>query len=268
MNELIHDCQKNHKFQQREHRKFLALMLFIQVTRFKCRGFIFGLATNHCMCDGLGAIGFVSSWGETAPGLPLCVTPSLDRSILKARDHTKIEFPHHEFTKIENVSDTTNLYQDKVRDKSCLDPEKLVQLKQMALKDKALGKCTTFQALSAFVWRARCKALKLRPEQQNRLLFTVDGWPRLNPPLSKFFFGNGIVLMNSLCIASELLDMPFSFTVVLVQKAVSMVTYSYIRSAVEYFEAKIYPPSLSSTLLITTWSKLSLLLFFSPSYLL
>ncbi|XP_058103035.1 omega-hydroxypalmitate O-feruloyl transferase-like isoform X2 [Magnolia sinica] len=232
--------------------------LVAQVTKFKCGGFILGLAMNHCMFDGLGAMEFVNSWGEAARGLPLSIPPAIDRSILKARTPPKIEFPHHEFAEIEDVSNAAKLYKDEMLYKSfCFDPEKLQQLKQMALEDGAVGKCTTFEVLSAFVWRARCKALNLQPDQQTKLLFAVDGRSRLDPPLPKGFFGNGIVLTNSLCSAGELLNKPFSFTVGLVQKAVSMVTDSYIRSAVDYFEATRYRPSLSSTLLITTWSRLS-----------
>ncbi|KAF8408454.1 hypothetical protein HHK36_007607 [Tetracentron sinense] len=232
--------------------------LVAQVTKFKCGGFVLGLCMNHCMFDGLGAMEFVNSWGETSRGLPLTVPPFLDRDTLKARDPPKIEFPHHEFAEIEDISNNFDLYRDEMLYRSfCFDPEKLEQLKMKAMEDGVLNKCTTFEALSAFVWRARCQALRLRSDQQIKLLFAVDGRSRFNPPLPKGYFGNGIVLTNSLCSAGELLDNPLSFTVGLVQKAVKMVTDSYMRSAVDYFEVTRTRPSLSSTLLITTWSRLS-----------
>ncbi|KAA8542086.1 hypothetical protein F0562_023238 [Nyssa sinensis] len=43
----------------------------------------------------------------------------------------------------------------------------------------------------------------------------------------------------------------------LVQEAIKMVTDSYMRSAIDYFEATRARPSLAATLLITTWSRLS-----------
>ncbi|KAL6006493.1 histone H3.1 [Asimina triloba] len=232
--------------------------LVAQVTRFKCGGFVLGLAMNHCMFDGLGAMEFVNSWGETARRLQLSVPPSLDRSILKSREPPKIDFPHHEFAEIEDVSDAASLYKDDMLYKSfCFDTDKVEQLKRMGMEDGTLAKCTTFEVLSAFVWRARCRALNLRPDQQTKLLFAVDVRSRLEPPLPSGYCGNGIVLTNSLCTAGELLEKPFSFSVGLVQKAIAMVTDSYIRSAMDYFEATRYRPSLSSTLLITTWSRLS-----------
>ncbi|XP_052180552.1 omega-hydroxypalmitate O-feruloyl transferase [Diospyros lotus] len=232
--------------------------LVAQVTKFKCGGFVLGLCMNHCMFDGLGAMEFVNSWGETARGLPLRVPPFLDRTILKARNPPEIEFPHHEFAEIEDISDTADLYKQEMLYRSfCFGPDKLEQLKLRAMEDGSLNKCTTFEALSAFVWRARSKALKLKPDQRTKLLFAVDGRPRFEPPLPEGYFGNGIVLTNSMCPAGELMDNPFPFAVRLVQEAVKMVTDSCMRSAIDYFEVTRARPSLTATLLITTWSRLS-----------
>ena len=120
------------------------------MTRFKCGGFALGLAMNHCMFDGIGAMEFVNSWTKTARGV-------------------------------------TEL--------------------------------------------------------------TVS-------PLPRGDFGNGIVLTNALATARGLLSAPMSRATGLVQEAVRMVTDDYMRSAVDYFEATRARPSLASTLLITTWSRL------------
>ncbi|KAL5543845.1 hypothetical protein UlMin_007629 [Ulmus minor] len=232
--------------------------LVAQVTKFKCGGFVLGLCLNHCMFDGLGAMEFVNAWGEIARGLPLNVPPFLDRSILKARNPPKIESAHDEFAEIEDISDTSKLYDEEMLYRSfCFDPEKLDQLKKTAMEDGVLEKCTTFESLSAFVWKARTKALKMQPDQKTKLLFAVDGRSRFEPPIPKGYFGNAIVLTNSLCRAGEMLENPFSFTVGLVQKAVQMVNDSYMRSAIDYFEITRARPSLAATLLITTWSRLS-----------
>ncbi|GAV90741.1 Transferase domain-containing protein [Cephalotus follicularis] len=229
-----------------------------QVTKFKCGGFALGLCMNHCMFDGIGAMEFVNSWGETARGLPLNVPPFLDKSILKSRNPPKIDYLHREFAEIEDKSGTVDLYKDEMLYKSFhFDPELLGKLKLKAMEDKLLDKCTSFEALSAYIWRARTKALRLLPDQQIKLLFAVDGRSRFNPPMPKGYFGNGIVLTNSICQAGELLDKPLSFAVGLIQDAIKMVTDSYMRSAIDYFEVTRARPSLASTLLITTWSRLS-----------
>lgn len=233
--------------------------LVAQVTKFKCRGFVLGLCMNHCMFDGIGAMEFVNSWGETARGLPLSVPPFIDRSSLKSRNPPKIEHLHQEFAEIEDKSNTNNLYKDEqmLYSSFCFDQEMLEKIKTKAMEEGILNKCTTFESLSAFVWRARTKALKLLPNQQTKLLFAVDGRSKFNPPLPKGYFGNGIVLTNSICEAGALLEKPLSYAIGLVQDSIKMVTDSYMKSAIDYFEVTRARPSLSSTLLITTWSRLS-----------
>lgn len=233
--------------------------LVAQVTKFKCGGFVLGLSMNHCMFDGIGAMEFVNAWGEIARGNQLKIPPFMDRSILKARNPPHPQFPHHEFAQIVDVSNSADLYdkEEMLYRSFCFSPEKLEQLRDKVLEDGSLEKCTTFEALSAFVWRARSQALNLSPDQQTKLLFAVDGRRRFDPPIPEKFFGNGIVLTNSLCKAGELADNPVSYSVKLVQEAVKMVTDGYMRSAIDYFEATRARPSLAATLLITTWSRLS-----------
>uniref|UniRef100_A0A7N0ZYY4 Omega-hydroxypalmitate O-feruloyl transferase n=1 Tax=Kalanchoe fedtschenkoi TaxID=63787 RepID=A0A7N0ZYY4_KALFE len=232
--------------------------LVVQVTKFKCGGFVVGLGMNHCMFDGLGAMEFVNSWGEMARGLSLKVPPFVDRSILKARTPPKIESAHREFEQIEDISDTKDLYNEEMLYRAfCFGPEKLELLKKKATEDGKLAKCTTFEALSAFVWKARTESLRMKPDQETKLLFAVDGRSRFDPPLPKGYFGNGIVLTNAMSTAGELEENPLSFSVGLVQKAVELVTDSYMRSAIDYFEITRARPSLAATLLITTWSRLS-----------
>ncbi|XP_073121182.1 omega-hydroxypalmitate O-feruloyl transferase-like [Henckelia pumila] len=235
-------------------------LLVAQVTKFKCGGFVLGLCMNHCMFDGIGAMEFVNCWSEIARGIPLKTPPFIDRSILKSRNPPRHEFAHHEFANIEDISNTTQLYsnQEMHYRSFCFDPEKLQSIKNKALEDhQALQKCSTFEALAAFVWRARSQALNLKPDQQTKLLFPVDGRSRFEPPIPENYFGNAIVLASSLCSAGEVLENPLSHAVKLVQEAVKMMTDEYMRSAIDYVEVTRAKPSLAATLLLTTWSRLS-----------
>ncbi|XP_043719182.1 omega-hydroxypalmitate O-feruloyl transferase-like [Telopea speciosissima] len=235
-------------------------LLTAQVTRFKCGGFVLGITINHCMVDGISAMEFVNSWAEIARGIPLTVPPFLDRYILRSKQSPKIEFTHNEFKEMNDVSNMVTLYQEEqMLYKSFLfDSDKLEHLKKMAMEDgsSSIKSCTSFTALTALVWRARSKALKMKPNQQTKLLFAVDGRSKLNPPLPKGYFGNGIVLTCCLCSAGELIEKPLSFAVQLVQEAISLVNDNYIRSTIDYFEVTRQRPSLTATVLITTWTKL------------
>ncbi|OQU80564.1 hypothetical protein SORBI_3007G144400 [Sorghum bicolor] len=231
-------------------------LLAAQVTKFKCGGFVLGLAINHCMFDGVGAMQFVNSWGETARGLPLSLPPALDRAVLRARDPPQVDFPHHEFTQI--TDDDADDGEDEEDSESPLlhrsfrfTPASIARLKAaVGVLEEGRRACTTFEALAGFVWSARTRALGMRPSRRSKLLFAVDGRPRFSPPLPAGYFGNAIVLTSAACPAGELAS-SLPRAVRLVRGAAAAVTDVYMRSAVDYFEATRAGPSLASTLLIT-----------------
>uniref|UniRef100_A0A7N0URM1 Omega-hydroxypalmitate O-feruloyl transferase n=1 Tax=Kalanchoe fedtschenkoi TaxID=63787 RepID=A0A7N0URM1_KALFE len=231
-------------------------LLMAQVTKFKCGGFVLGMSMNHCLCDGVAAMEFLSSWGEMARGLPLSVPPFLERTILKPRSPPKIVYDHIEFSEL--PSKTSEPREDLIYRSFSFSQDKLADLKRKASTDgRPNPSCTTFEALSALTWRARTLALHLRPDQETKLIFAVDGRSRINPPLPKGYFGNGIVLASSLCKAGEL-NNPLPFAVKLVQESVQKVTDDFIRSAIDYFEITRARPALTSTVIITSWTKLAL----------
>ncbi|KAK2438988.1 omega-hydroxypalmitate O-feruloyl transferase [Trifolium repens] len=234
--------------------------LLIQVTKFKCGGFVLGVNVNHCMNDGISAMQFVNSWSDIARGLDLKIPPFLDRTILKPRNPPQIDFPHHEFAEIEDLSNTNKLIHEEeemVYKSFYFNQNKLELLKKKATENGIVNKCSTFEALSAFVWRARTKTLNVHPNQEMKLLFAVDGRSKFVPQIPKGYFGNAIILSNAMCKAGELLKNPLSFSVEVIKKSIEMVSDSYMRSAIDYFEVKRSKPSLTSTLLITTWTRLS-----------
>ncbi|KAK3162884.1 hypothetical protein QOZ80_1BG0094960 [Eleusine coracana subsp. coracana] len=239
-------------------------LLAAQVTKFRCGGFVLGLAINHCMFDGVGAMQFVNSWGETARGLPLSVPPVLDRSVLRARDPPQIDFPHHEFAQINDHEDDDDkldsddealLYRSFRFTPSCIARVKaLVAAAAPGLEEPMCRTTTTFEAVAGLVWSARTRALRLR---RSKLLFAVDARPRLaatSPAaIPAGYFGNAIVLTSATCAAGDLTP-PVGAR--LVRGAAAAVTPAYVRSAVDYFEATRARPSLASTLLVTAWSRL------------
>jgi omega-hydroxypalmitate O-feruloyl transferase len=230
------------------------------VTKFKCGGFVLGVNVNHCMNDGISAMQFVNSWSDIAKGLDLKISPFLDRTILKPRNPPQIDFPHHEFAEIEDLSNTNKLIHEEeemVYKSFYFNQNKLELLKKKATENGIVNKCSTFEALSAFVWRARTKTLNVHPNQEMKLLFAVDGRSKFVPQIPKGYFGNAIILSNAMCKAGELLKNPLSFSVEVIKKSIEMVSDSYMRSAIDYFEVKRSKPSLTSTLLITTWTRLS-----------
>ncbi|KAF8394011.1 hypothetical protein HHK36_020213 [Tetracentron sinense] len=204
-------------------------LLTVQVTSFKCGGFVLGIGMNHCMTDLKTLMEFINSWAEIALGFPLTILPSLDRSVLRARKPAKIELAHNEFEKNEKLFNSLSPHQEEqlLYRSFSFNPEKITQLKRIAMEDGVIKKCTNFTVLSAFLWRARTRALKIDPNQQ-------------------------------LWMCGELSKNPLSFAVKLVQEAIELVTDDYIRSAIDYFEITRGKTTMENTLLISKWTRLPL----------
>lgn len=232
-------------------------LLVSQVTKFKCGGFCLGFSVDHTIVDGICAMEFVNSWGEVTRGLPISNPPFLDRTLLKARVPPNVRFAHA-FEQIIDMSDTMALLEEEMHVKKSFifRMEKLEQLKKIALEDEVLKKCTTFETLTAFMWRAQTRSLRLHPDQQVRVLFTVDGRSKLDPPLPKGFFGNAAMLMSCQSSVREILDNPLSSTIQKIQEKIKMVTDDYIRSSIDYFEEHHERKPLTYTIILNAWSRL------------
>ncbi|CAM6094727.1 unnamed protein product [Calypogeia fissa] len=236
---------------------FEAPLVAVQVTKFKCGGFAFGLANQHSMFDGIGAIEFNRSWSEIAKGLPVSNPPFLDRTILKARSPPLIGYPHDEFAEIEDLSKDGHLVINEiVHDSFCFTPAEMDVLKKKVLIEGDIQSCTTFEVLSGIVWKARTMALKMEPEQKTRLYFAVDGRSKFSPALPAGYMGNGIVLTYAMTTSADLCGKPFHHAVKLVQNAIALINDSYMRSAIDYFEETHARPATTGSMIITTWSKL------------
>ncbi|KAH7437709.1 hypothetical protein KP509_05G085100 [Ceratopteris richardii] len=235
-----------------------------QVTKFACGGFVLGLAMNHCLFDGIGAMEFVNSWGEIARGLPLSTPPVIDRSFLKARNPPKIECAHNEFVQIDDdTEDQTSpegigaVGKDIIFKTYPFSSDALEKLKKLAMEGGELQRCSSFQALVAYVWRARCQALMASPEQKFKLLFAVDIRSRVEPPLPKGYMGNAMVFAHLLETAEELKKLSFPALVKKVQDAIADVTDKFVKSVIDYIEATRARPTLAGTLLVSSWSRLA-----------
>ncbi|KAL8161677.1 hypothetical protein V2J09_013166 [Rumex salicifolius] len=238
-------------------------LVMAQVTKLNCGGFILGLTLNHALLDGVGATAFVKAWGEVARGLPLKKQPFHDRTLLRARSPPQIEFSHPEFEEMPLFSGSDEEEEgeeEEIERKTfSLDAKSIERLKYKAMEDGYLDRCTSFEVLTAFAWRARTMALRTRYDNTKpcKLVFPVDGRPRFRPPLPEGYVGNAIVMATCECTEGMLAKSPFSHAVLRVQRAIEGVNDAFMRSAIDYYEVTRARPSMRSVLLVTTWARLS-----------
>ena len=94
-----------------------------------------------------------------------------------------------------------------------------------------LQKCSTFEVLTACLWRCRTISLQPDPEEEMRLMIPVSAHGRFSPPLLPVgYYGVSFALPVAISTARDLSTKPLSHALELVMKAKSDVTEEYMRS--------------------------------------
>ncbi|XP_023900567.2 alcohol acyltransferase 9 [Quercus suber] len=237
--------------------------LVVQVTNLRCGGMILCTAINHCLCDGIGTSQFLQTWAHITarPNLGLPITPLHNRHMLKPRSPPKSSFTHPEYTRT-NPNDNNTIDMVKFLQSQPLVPTSLtfttshiLHLKRQCVPSL---KCTTFEALASHTWRCWVKSLDMSPSLNAKLLFSVSVRKKMNPELPLGYYGNGFVLGCAQTNVKDLVTSNLYHGVKLVQQAKSTLNDEYIRSMIDLLEDKSVKTDLTTSLVISQWSKLGL----------
>ncbi|KAE8679023.1 Benzyl alcohol O-benzoyltransferase [Hibiscus syriacus] len=206
-------------------------VLQIQVTRLKCGGFIFAHRFNHTMSDAVGLIQFISAMGEIARGsVASSIPPVWERQLLNARNPPVITCEHHEYdhsmVAIGTIMPTDNL----VHRSFFFGPTQISALKRL-ISDNLC--CSTFDVLTACIWRCRTIALELGPHEDVRFICIVNARSKFNPPLPLGYYGNVLGYPAAQTTARELSQNPLEFAVKLVKEVKAKVTEEYMKSTAD-----------------------------------
>lgn len=208
------------------------------MTRLLCGGFVLALRLNHTICDAIGIAQFMSATAELARGLPApTVTPAWSRELLEARSPPRPSFPHREFDAVPaNVSVPrwagAMPAGDMITRTFTFRPADVTAIKRglpPSLRDMA----TTFETLTAALWRARTAALLVPADEEVRVVSIVGfrGVPELALPAG--YYGNACVPVSALTTAGALLAGSLGDAVELVRETKAAVTAEYVRSTVD-----------------------------------
>ncbi|KAK4430467.1 Benzyl alcohol O-benzoyltransferase [Sesamum alatum] len=207
-------------------------LLLIQVTRLKCGGFIFVIRFNHTMSDAFGLFRFLSTVAELARGAEIpSVPPVWQRHLLSARDPPCVSYVHHEYDNIPDANDTLVPLDDMVQRSIFFGSAEISALRRRL--SPHLRRCTTFELLTACIWRCRTIAISPNPDDEVRVMCLVNGRRLFNPPLPAGYYGNAFAIPVAISTAGNLCKQPLDFAVELVMKTKSEVTEEYIKSAAD-----------------------------------
>uniref|UniRef100_A0ACD5TWF2 Uncharacterized protein n=1 Tax=Avena sativa TaxID=4498 RepID=A0ACD5TWF2_AVESA len=199
-------------------------LLFFQVTRMRCGGFVWGLQICHCLADAAGTSQLLTAISEFARGVPDAPTvpPVWARDILSARSPPQAITRHH--PEYEPVPDAGR---DKVYPGDALvhrnfffGHREIAALRALATPELA-SKSSRFDLIAAFIWRCRANALMYDDEELVRVQFVVNARGRKGMSLvvPQGFYGNAFSFAVAESAAGELRRRTYGYALRLVVDA-------------------------------------------------
>nr|DAD25009.1 TPA_asm: hypothetical protein HUJ06_026473 [Nelumbo nucifera] len=192
---------------------------------------IFAIRLNHTMSDASGLVQFMMALGEMARGAHApSVQPVWQRELLNARDPPHVLCVHHEFDKIKNTNQTALTPLPDLVGRSFFFGPKEVSALRKHLPPHLRMSSTTFEVLTACLWRCRTIALNPDPNEIVRLTVIVNARNRFRPPLPVGYYGNACSTPTVLSTARKLCESPVEYALGLVKETKTVVTDEYMRS--------------------------------------
>ncbi|XP_072967732.1 BAHD acyltransferase DCR [Typha angustifolia] len=220
------------------HRPLLA----VQLTKLK-DGIAIGCAFNHAILDGQSTWHFMSSWAELSHGGSSAV------SVLPLHDRLLARSTRVPVTLPSSPSAHEKLDPNRSNDRPLVArlfsfPSSLVdQIKNSTNSSPSPDPpassppFSTFQSLSAHVWRAVSRARGLPPDALTVFAVFADCRPRVAPPLPPSYFGNLIQAVFTGVPSALLLAHPNHFAASLLQSAIQAHDAAAITKRLEEYEA-------------------------------
>lgn len=211
-------------------------LMYFQSTRFICGGIVVAGCYNHAIADALGFYMFMAAAAQLARGAasptPL---PVWQRERLLSRVPPRVTFIHHEYIHDTPKTETANPLDNEPWP---LHSIFFTRVDVAALRAQLPGhlrkSATSFEIISACLWRCRTAALRFAPDELSRLIIAVNARTKFGPPLPQGYYGNSIMLPMVVSEAGKLVLSGLGYAVELVIEAKGRVTEEYVKSVADY----------------------------------
>ncbi|XP_073002787.1 3'-N-debenzoyl-2'-deoxytaxol N-benzoyltransferase [Typha latifolia] len=218
--------------------------LALQVTRFACGGFALGMCIHHATCDGAGATMFLSHVARLARGgASPAVEPIWERELLGPRRPPRVEISFDEVLRFDHDVASYGPYSkvggggDQLVVRECFHvSDACLERFREGLAEKAGMSFTTFEALAAFIWRARVKASGIESEETVKMVYSMNISKVLKPALPTGYWGNVCLPVYVNLTVTQLVEQPLWETASLIKKSKHGVTTEYVRSYIDFQE--------------------------------
>ncbi|KAI4376190.1 hypothetical protein MLD38_013980 [Melastoma candidum] len=258
-------------------------LLVAQVTHFECGGFSIGIGTSHSLFDGPAALDFLRSWSANSTSTKgsrdlqnrnpvfergrLLISTFDDRTSSPLRNTTNtkangIEHMHQLIKQaaIDHAAAKGCSNHSSGHDKYSLQTFRIskAQLESLRKRFDENSTWSSFEVVSAHLWKARTRALGIKKQTIVCLQFAVDTRTRVVPLLPKSFAGNAYVLASVALTAGQLEEASYEDITRKIRKAKESITCDYVEAymnALERAEAAVLPP-LEELTIISDWTRI------------
>ncbi|KAJ4793555.1 HXXXD-type acyl-transferase-like protein [Rhynchospora pubera] len=200
-------------------------------------GIFIGCVFNHAIADGTSYWHFYNAWAEISRGkavgkkVVLSRLPVHDKWFIGGYGEPPIKLPYSSPVEI-----VVRFSPPPLRERMFhFTSESLAKLKARANHECGKGTISTFQALSALMWRCITRARGFAPEQKTSCRLAIQNRTRLQPQLPPNYFGNSVYAAAATTTAAELLNNNLGLAAWLVHEVVSNHTDSAIRDMVHTY---------------------------------
>ncbi|KAH7845321.1 hypothetical protein Vadar_000594 [Vaccinium darrowii] len=111
--------------------------------------------------------------------------------------------------------------------------ESIAKLKAKANCQSKSSKISSFQSVSALLWRCVMRARRLPRDPETTCSFTVNNRSRIDPPLPNEYFGNSVIILMGKASVGELLDHELGWAACRLHEAVEGHSAAAVREWVE-----------------------------------
>ncbi|KAJ4720100.1 Omega-hydroxypalmitate o-feruloyl transferase [Melia azedarach] len=246
--------------------------LVVQLTWLKDGAATLGVGVNHCICDGIGSAEFLNLFAELSTSYPshhqladFKPKPIWDRHLLNplpVRNHHGNSVSQPEFNRIPDLCGFVSRFSNErlvptsiTFDKRCLNELKKIALSTCRPSESAY---TSFEVLSAHVWRSWATSLKLPSNQTLKLLFSINVRNRVKPSLPSGYCGNAFVLGCAQTSVKDLTEKGLGYASMLVKRAKERVNNEYVKSVIDSVSQSRACPDSVGVLIVSQWSRLGL----------
>ncbi|CAN6243758.1 unnamed protein product [Urochloa humidicola] len=250
-------------------------IVFMQVTRFRCGGFAIGLMINHCIADGFGMVQFLRAVADVARGEAApSVLPVWERHLLMARVPPNTAYVHHKLMSLlkdDEPSAASSAATPAAASVVCrhflFGPAEIAALRRRVAGDDdgnlVAASFTTFELLTAAIWRCRAAAWRGLADDQPAILVFAENVRRRWDRLPRGYYGNALVfhVVHGVA-AGELRGMPLDRAAALVRgaKEADASYQEHVRSTADFLAASRGMAATAAyreeTYMVSDWTRL------------